>query len=80
MAQRAEFAKTMSLELSPTGFPDAAADPAEQGEGQRFQRLKERIRLEQHAPLIMYHEARPFCGTGEAYRPGCWRSNSVPTA
>ncbi|MFF0158875.1 hypothetical protein ACFYRY_15265 [Streptomyces sp. NPDC005263] len=67
VAQRAQFARMMSAELSPTGFADAASDPAEQGEGQRFQRLKGRIRVEQHAPLIMYHEARPFCGTGEAY-------------
>ncbi|MEU0070892.1 hypothetical protein ABZ027_15325 [Streptomyces sp. NPDC006332] len=67
VAQRAQFARMMSAELSPTGFADAAGDPAEQAEGQRFQRLKERIRVEQHAPLIMYHEARPFCGTGDAY-------------
>ncbi|MEV2216212.1 hypothetical protein AB0H86_33145 [Streptomyces sp. NPDC050997] len=66
-AQRAQFAKTMSAELSPASFSDAAGDPAEQAEGRRFQRLKERIRVEQHAPLVMYHEARPFCGTGEAY-------------
>ncbi|MGP4044915.1 hypothetical protein [Streptomyces sp. 2A115] len=66
-AQRAQFARVMAGELSPQRFPDAAADPAEQGEGQRFQRLKERVRLEQHAPLVMYHESRPFCGAGEAY-------------
>ncbi|MEV0217898.1 hypothetical protein [Streptomyces sp. NPDC050704] len=66
-AQRAQFARTMAGELSPQRFPDAAADPAEQDEGQRFQRLKGRIRLEQHAPLVMYHESRPFCGAGEAY-------------
>jgi hypothetical protein len=67
VAQRAQFARAMAAELSPAHFPDAAGDPAEQAEGQRFQRLKERIRVEQHAPLIMYHEARPFCGSGEAY-------------
>jgi hypothetical protein len=66
-AQRAQFAKAMAAELSPARFPDAVGDPAEQAEGQRFQRLKERVRVEQHAPLIMYHEARPFCGAGEAY-------------
>lgn len=66
--QRAQFAKVMAAELSPARFPDAAGDPAEQAEGQpRFQRLKGRIRTEQHAPLVMYHEARPFCGAGEAY-------------
>jgi hypothetical protein len=67
VAQRAQFAGVMDAELSPTRFPDAVGDPAEQTEGQRFQRLKERIRVEQHAPLIMYHEARPFCGAGESY-------------
>jgi hypothetical protein len=66
-AQREQFARVMGGELSPQRFPDAAGDPAEQHESQRFQRLKARIRHEQHAPLIMYHEARPFCGAGAAY-------------
>ncbi|WLW52753.1 hypothetical protein [Streptomyces sp. YU58] len=66
-AQRGQFAKAMDAELSPVRFPDAAADPAERAEAPRFQRLKDRIRVEQHAPLVMYHEARPFCGAGEAY-------------
>lgn len=67
-AQRGQFARAMAAELSPQRFPDAASDPAEQAEGPRFQRLKDRIRLEQHAPLIMYNEARPFLGAGEAYQ------------
>ncbi len=67
-AQRGQFAKALAAELSPQRFPDAASDPAEQAEGQRFQRLKDRIRLEQHAPLIMYNEARPFRGAGAAYQ------------
>ncbi|MDL5203363.1 hypothetical protein [Streptomyces sp. ALI-76-A] len=67
-AQRAQLAQVMATELSPARFPDAAGDPAEHAEERgRFQRLKERIRVEQHAPLVMYHEARPFCGAGEAY-------------
>jgi hypothetical protein len=66
-AQRGQFARVLAAELSPQRFPDAAGDPAEQDEGQRFQRLKDRIRLEQRAPLIMYHEGRPFCGAGAAY-------------
>ncbi|KAB1146057.1 hypothetical protein F7R91_17250 [Streptomyces luteolifulvus] len=66
-AQRGQFARVLAAELSPQRFPDAAGDPAEQATGERFQRLKNRIRLEQHAPLIMYHEARPFCGAGAAY-------------
>ncbi|MFI6441042.1 hypothetical protein [Streptomyces sp. NPDC050759] len=66
-AQRGQFARAMGAELSPQRFPDAAGDPAERAEGQRFQRLKQRIRIEQHAPLVMYHEKRPFCGAGAAY-------------
>ncbi|MEU6535101.1 hypothetical protein [Streptomyces sp. NPDC047000] len=67
LAGRIEFAASMAAELSPRRFPDAAADPAERSEGQRFRRLAHRIRTEQHAPLIMYEEARPFRGAGEAY-------------
>ncbi|MFD7702528.1 hypothetical protein [Streptomyces caelestis] len=66
-AQRNQFARVLAAELSPRRFPDAVGDPAEQAEGQRFRRLAHRIRLEQHTPLVMYHEARPFCGAGEAY-------------
>ncbi|MGV9250924.1 hypothetical protein [Streptomyces sp. NPDC003697] len=66
-AQRNQFARALAAELSPQRFPDAAGDPAERGEGARFQRLKDRIRAEQHAPLIMYHELRPFCGAGDAH-------------
>ncbi|EGX61510.1 hypothetical protein SZN_02202 [Streptomyces zinciresistens K42] len=66
-AQRSQFARALGAELSPERFADAAADPAENTESRRFQRLKERIRLEQRAPLIMYHGARPFCGAGAAY-------------
>ncbi|MEV0638915.1 hypothetical protein AB0I77_29010 [Streptomyces sp. NPDC050619] len=65
--QRSMFARALAAELSPQRFQDAAGDPAEQVDGERFQRLKGRIRVEQHAPLIMYHEARPFCGAGEDY-------------
>ncbi|WP_327401808.1 hypothetical protein OG194_17635 [Streptomyces sp. NBC_01288] len=66
-AQRGQFARVLAAELSPQRFPDAASDPAERGEGQRFQRLRNRVRIEQHAPLVMYHEARPFCGAGVPY-------------
>ncbi|MHC3468273.1 hypothetical protein ACYF6T_06140 [Streptomyces sp. 7R007] len=66
-AQRNQFSRALAAELSPQRFPDAAGDPAEQADNPRFQRIKQRIRLEQHAPLVMYHEARPFCGAGAAY-------------
>ncbi|MET8828376.1 hypothetical protein ABZX40_21950 [Streptomyces sp. NPDC004610] len=65
--QRGQFARVMGAELAPERFPDAVSDPAESAEGQRFRRLRDRIRLEQHKPLIMYHEARPFCGAGAAH-------------
>jgi hypothetical protein len=66
-AQRDQFARALTAELSPRRFPNASEDPAEHAEGHRFRRLTGRIRLEQHAPLVMYHEARPFCGAGAAY-------------
>ncbi|WP_053760058.1 hypothetical protein [Streptomyces sp. AS58] len=66
-AQRSQFARALDGELAPARFADAASDPAESAESRRFQRLKERIRLEQHKPLIMYQEAHPFCGAGAAY-------------
>ncbi|MGW4604620.1 hypothetical protein ACWENS_15275 [Streptomyces sp. NPDC004532] len=65
--RRRQFARVMAAELSSQRFPDAAGDPAEQEQGARLQRVRQRIRLEQHAPLIMYHEARPFCGAGTAF-------------
>ncbi|MGW2768532.1 hypothetical protein [Streptomyces sp. NPDC001275] len=65
--QRSQFARALGGELAPERFPDAASDPAERAESPRFQRLKERIRLEQHAPLVMYRESRPFCGAGKAH-------------
>ncbi|MFG2508873.1 hypothetical protein ACGFOW_25610 [Streptomyces rubiginosohelvolus] len=67
--QRGQFARLMTQELSRKSFPDLAADPAERGPGERFRRLQRRIRLEQHAPLIMYAEENPFCGAGTPYRP-----------
>ncbi|MGW5656362.1 hypothetical protein [Streptomyces humi] len=66
-AQRTRFTRVLAAELSPQRFPDAANDPAEKAENPRFQRLKQRIRIEQDAPLIIYNEADPFCGAGAAY-------------
>ncbi|GHK05588.1 hypothetical protein SY2F82_73850 [Streptomyces sp. Y2F8-2] len=68
-AQRAQVTRSLTQELHPTRFPDAAADPAFNSEGTRFRRMLQRIRTEQHQALIMYHEARPFCGAGSAYDP-----------
>ncbi|MFI8203121.1 hypothetical protein [Streptomyces sp. NPDC085937] len=66
-ARRDQFARVLSVELSPARFPDATGDLAEQAPGERFRRLTHRIRTEQHAPLVMYREARPFNGAGTAY-------------
>ncbi|CAM5656551.1 hypothetical protein [Streptomyces griseomycini] len=63
-ARRDRFARAFAAELSPKRFPDLANDPAEQAAGERLSRLVRRVRREQHAPLIMYDEARPFCGAG----------------
>lgn len=65
--QQVHFSRVLRGELSARRFPDAANDPAEGAGGPRVQRVKHRIRVEQHAPLVMYHEARPFCGAGTAY-------------
>ncbi|MYW68399.1 hypothetical protein GTY65_30635 [Streptomyces sp. SID8379] len=64
-AQRSQFARALGDELCEARFANAATDPAESAEGARFQRVMRRIRTEQHAPLIMYHALRPFCGAGE---------------
>ncbi|MEU6193162.1 hypothetical protein [Streptomyces sp. NPDC047061] len=66
-AQRTRFSRALAGELSPQRFPDAANDPAEKAESPRFQRIRQHIRTEQHAPLIMYNETDPFCGAGTAY-------------
>ncbi|SDC72816.1 hypothetical protein [Streptomyces prasinopilosus] len=66
-ARRDGLARAFGAELSPERFPDVANDPAEGREGERFARLTGRIRREQHAPLIMYDEERPFCGAGAAH-------------
>ncbi|MGV9989666.1 hypothetical protein [Streptomyces sp. NPDC003374] len=66
-AQRGQVTRSLAQELSGRRFPDTAGDPALAAEGARFRRLLERIRTEQHQPLIMYHEAHPFCGAGGAY-------------
>nr|WP_242587447.1 hypothetical protein [Streptomyces sp. MST-110588] len=68
-AQRGQFARALTGELSRTRFPDVMADPAERAEGARFQRLRQRIRTEQHGPMVMYAPANPFCGAGVPYEP-----------
>ncbi|MEU1087024.1 hypothetical protein ACFYPN_08675 [Streptomyces sp. NPDC005576] len=66
--QRGQFSRVMGAELSRQGFADLAADPAERYADGRFRRLRDRIRVEQHSPLIMYNEDDPFCGSGDTRR------------
>ncbi|MFJ8345903.1 hypothetical protein ACIQ9J_05940 [Streptomyces sp. NPDC094153] len=66
-ARRSQVSRALLAELSPQRFPDAASDPALRAEGGRFQRLAGRVLAEQHQQLVMYHEARPFCGAGTAH-------------
>ncbi|WP_251069982.1 hypothetical protein [Streptomyces sp. ISL-96] len=67
--RRGQFARILASELSPQQFPNHAADPAERGTGLRFGRLAQHIRVEQHAPLVMYNASQPFCGAGLPYQP-----------
>jgi hypothetical protein len=62
--QRAQFVQTMAKELSVRGFGDLRGDPAEGYVGSRYERLAERIAVEQQSPLIMYGAADPFRGAG----------------
>ncbi|WP_246102945.1 hypothetical protein [Streptomyces piniterrae] len=66
--QRGQFALALARELSRERFPDAMSDPAERSEGFRFRRLRDRVRTEQHGPLVMYGSANPFCGAGRPYK------------
>ncbi|MEV0369933.1 hypothetical protein AB0I10_08935 [Streptomyces sp. NPDC050636] len=66
--QRGQFALALARELSKERFPDVVSDPAERSEGFRFRRLRDRVRIEQHGPLVMYRAANPFCGAGRAFR------------
>ncbi|WP_435974455.1 hypothetical protein [Streptomyces sp. Qhu_M48] len=67
--QRGQFARALTQELSRERFADQRSDPAELAEGARSRRLRDRIRVEQHARLIMYGADDPFCGAGEPYEP-----------
>ncbi|MFJ3825828.1 hypothetical protein [Streptomyces nodosus] len=66
--ERHQVSRSLAGELSRTRFPDARVDPAERTtEGSRFHRLRDYIRVEQHAPLVMYRADQPFCGAGMPY-------------
>lgn len=65
--RRRQAARSLTGPLSPAKFSQVVADPAELMPDPRAQRLKTRIRYEQHSPLIMYHAAGPFRGAGHAF-------------
>ncbi|MFJ8312629.1 MULTISPECIES: hypothetical protein [unclassified Streptomyces] len=67
--QRAQFARIMAGELSPEGFQDFAADPAQTNANGRFHRLAAMIRAEQHAKLAVYRAYAPFRGAGDPFEP-----------
>lgn len=76
--QRGQFARVLDQELSPDRFPDVTADPAERAEGFRFTRLRDRVRTEQHGPLVMYRSDNPFCGAGVPYKAWSLAVELVP--
>ncbi|MET9857213.1 hypothetical protein ABZY57_30305 [Streptomyces sp. NPDC006450] len=67
--QRGHVFRTIATDLSERRYADHANDPAEAADGVRFQRVRQRIRAEQHAPMIMYDVNDPFCGAGDSFRP-----------
>ncbi|MER6212841.1 hypothetical protein ABT213_02150 [Streptomyces sp. NPDC001674] len=64
--RRVYVSRIVSRELDPRAYADPSADPATQNA--RFARVQDRIRGEQHAPLVMYNANGPFTGAGEGYR------------
>ncbi|RSS75513.1 hypothetical protein [Streptomyces sp. WAC06614] len=67
--QRSQVARVITGELSRHRYADHAGDPAEATPGPRFERIRRRIRAEQHSPLVMYDVNDPLCGAGEPYYP-----------
>lgn len=64
---REHVARVLSGDLAPQTFAAPADDPAERSGSARFQRVRELIRREQHAPVILYHDQHPFLGAGTAH-------------
>ncbi|MFD8984314.1 hypothetical protein [Streptomyces sp. NPDC059564] len=67
--QRGHAARIVATQLSQARYADQAQDPAEASPGPRYTRVRDRIRAEQHAPLILYDINGPFTGAGEPFRP-----------
>ncbi|MGR3936361.1 hypothetical protein [Streptomyces sp. BRA346] len=64
---REHVARVLSADLDPRTFAAPAEDPAERSGSARFRRVRELIRREQHAPVILYHDQHPFLGAGTAH-------------
>lgn len=67
--QRGHAARIVATELSPARYADQAQDPAESSPSPRYARVRDRIRAEQHAPIVLYDINSPFTGAGEPFRP-----------
>ncbi|THA35967.1 hypothetical protein [Streptomyces sp. A1547] len=67
MLQRGYGARIVSTDLAPRRYADPSADPRTQNP--RFARVRDRIKREQHAHMVMYDINGPFTGAGEPYRP-----------
>lgn len=67
--QRGHVYRTIAEDLEESRYADHAGDPAEASPGTRFARIRDRVRAEQHAPVVMYDVNDPFCGAGDPYRP-----------
>jgi hypothetical protein len=64
---REHVARVLSTDLDPQTFAAPADDPAERSGSARFRRVRELIRSEQYAPVILYHDQHPFLGAGAAH-------------
>ncbi|WP_234356774.1 hypothetical protein [Streptomyces sp. NBRC 110028] len=64
---REHVARVLSTDLDPRTFAAPDDDPAERSGSARLRRVRELIRREQHAPVILYHDQHPFLGAGTAH-------------
>ncbi|KMO99856.1 hypothetical protein [Streptomyces roseus] len=64
--QRGHLAQTIGSKLGRAHYADWEADPVG---GPRFHRAQDRILRMQHAPVVLYDVANPFCGAGQARLP-----------
>lgn len=65
--QRGHFARALHLSLDRERYAGGAGDLVVTG--RRFGRARARIQRIQHAPLVLYDVANPFCGAGQAHLP-----------